>query len=136
VQSKLLVSALLHQLVHRGVALESTFILCNKKLPSVLVRFLEHPPSMLAKAALRNVLSVLPWEAVQRIASFLSSETSLASVSASNRVSKLTAVRMGDYMNPEYTCNRARFATYYAADARPQTDFRGHCLQLSISVLR
>lgn len=63
------------------------------------------PPSILAKAALRNVPGVLPSEAVQRIASFLSSGTAAlltgAGVSVDSGV-KAYRGKDGRYMNPEY----------------------------------
>ncbi|KAN0130965.1 DHS-like NAD/FAD-binding domain containing protein [Lactarius tabidus] len=63
------------------------------------------PPSILAKSALRNVPSVLPAEAVQRIASFLSSGTAAVLTGAGVSVdSGLKAYRGKDgrYMNPDY----------------------------------
>ena len=65
------------------------------------------PPFILAKAALRHVPSVLPSEAVQRIASFLSSGTAALLTGAGVSVdSGLKAYRGtdGKYMNPDYKC--------------------------------
>ena len=65
------------------------------------------PPSILANAALRNVPSVVPAEAVQRIASFLSSGTAAiltgAGVSVDSGV-KAYRGKDGRYMNPDYKC--------------------------------
>ncbi|KAH9040483.1 DHS-like NAD/FAD-binding domain-containing protein [Lactarius pseudohatsudake] len=63
------------------------------------------PPSILSNAALRNVPSVLPSEAVQRIASFLASGTAAlltgAGVSVDSGV-KAYRGKDGRYMNPDY----------------------------------
>ncbi|KAI9440564.1 hypothetical protein H4582DRAFT_1937796 [Lactarius indigo] len=63
------------------------------------------PPSILSNASLRNVPSVLPSEAVQRIASFLSSGTAAfltgAGVSVDSGV-KAYRGKDGRYMNPDY----------------------------------
>lgn len=63
------------------------------------------PPSILAKSALCNVPSVLPAEAVQRIASFLSSGKAAiltgAGVSVDSGV-KAYRGKDGRYMNPDY----------------------------------
>jgi len=86
------------------------------------------PPSILAKAALRNGPSVLPSEAVQRIASFLASGTAAlltgAGVSVDSGV-KAYRGKDGRYMNPDYKCAIASnrdFCTH-VADAPIQTDF-------------
>lgn len=71
------------------------------------------PPSILANAALRDVPSVLPAEAVQRIASFLSSGTAAiltgAGVSVDSGV-KAYRGKDGRYMNPDYKCESLRLA--------------------------
>ncbi|KAF8269824.1 DHS-like NAD/FAD-binding domain-containing protein [Lactarius quietus] len=63
------------------------------------------PPSILANAALRDVPSVLPAEAVQRISSFLSSGTAAiltgAGVSVDSGVKAYRGID-GRYMNPDY----------------------------------
>ena len=63
------------------------------------------PPSILSNAALRNVPSVQPAEAVQRIASFLSSGTAAlltgAGVSVDSGV-KAYRGKDGRYINPDY----------------------------------
>ncbi|KAH9066689.1 DHS-like NAD/FAD-binding domain-containing protein [Lactarius vividus] len=63
------------------------------------------PPSILSNAALRNVPSVLPSEAVQRITSFLASGTAAlltgAGVSVDSGV-KAYRGKDGRYMNPDY----------------------------------
>ncbi|KAH9004734.1 DHS-like NAD/FAD-binding domain-containing protein [Lactarius hatsudake] len=63
------------------------------------------PPSILSNAALRNVPSVLPSEAVQRIVSFLASGTAAlltgAGVSVDSGV-KAYRGKDGRYMNPDY----------------------------------
>ena len=65
------------------------------------------PASILANAALRNVPSVVPAEAVQRITSFLSSGTAAvltgAGVSVDSGV-KAYRGKDGRYMNPDYKC--------------------------------
>jgi NAD-dependent deacetylase sirtuin 4 len=72
------------------------------------------PPSILANAALRNVPSVLPAEAVQRIASFLSSGTAAivtgAGVSVDSGV-KAYRGKDGRYMNPDYKYESLRPAS-------------------------
>ncbi len=84
----------------RGFTHTPTFGYMRLSVPNI-------PPSILSNAALRNVPSVLPSEAVQRIASFLSSGTTAlltgAGVSVDSGV-KAYRGKDGRYMNPDYKC--------------------------------
>ena len=115
VQSEPPVSVLLRQLVRcvwgclffwNGKHVIKCFLKNNNKVfYSMRFSVPNIPPSILAKAALRNVPGVLPSEAVQRIASFLSSGTAAlltgAGVSVDSGV-KAYRGKDGRYMNPEY----------------------------------
>jgi hypothetical protein len=100
------------------------------------------PPSILSAAAKRNVPTVSPSEAVQRITSFLSSGRAAvltgAGVSVDSGV-KAYRGKDGRYMNPDYKCVRAiphhtptffSFSlTHVAGECTGvvfQADFRGH----------
>ena len=98
------------------------------------------PPSVLAKSALRNVPRVLPAEAVQRIASFLSS--GMAAILTGAGVSVDSGVKAyrgkdGRYMNPDYKYASLRCSSNLRdlPFMLSQTDFRAHCLQLSVPCL-
>ena len=98
------------------------------------------PPSVLAKSALRNVPRVLPAEAVQRIVSFLSS--GMAAILTGAGVSVDSGVKAyrgkdGRYMNPDYKYASLRCSSNLRdlPFMLSQTDFRAHCLQLSVPCL-